>query len=104
MKVGRVTRGRPSTFDLPRTPETDPFLELKTTTRLRGNNMESWADLLDDPAKVRSIYGDDVPSLDSVHLHEITLHRDGARLTLRFDLSKYPTDPPKKWQAQGFNT
>lgn len=66
--------------------------------------MASWMDLLDDPTSVRAIYGDDVPSLESVHLHEITLHSDGARVTLRFDLSRYPADPPRKWQVQGFNT
>lgn len=66
--------------------------------------MTTWLDALDDPQGIRAIYGDDVPSLTAVPIHEVCLHRDGPRVVLRFDLPRYPTDPPQKWTAQGFNT
>lgn len=64
--------------------------------------MTTWLDAVDDARAVRAIYGDDVPSLTAVPVHEIRLHRDGPRVTLRFDLSSYPATPPRKWA--GLNT
>ncbi|GDY34055.1 Imm50 family immunity protein [Gandjariella thermophila] len=66
--------------------------------------MAAWLDLLEDAASVRSIYNDQSPALDPIRLHEISLHTDGGRATLRFDLPEYPESPPKKWRLQGFNT
>lgn len=63
----------------------------------------TWLDVLDDERGVRAIYGDEPPSLQRVTLHEVCLHRDGPRVTLRLDLPEYPSSPPKKWSTQGFN-
>ncbi|WP_076842588.1 MULTISPECIES: Imm50 family immunity protein [Protofrankia] len=65
--------------------------------------MASWPDVLDDPRSIQAIYDDRTPPLESVVLHEISLHRDGPRVVLRFDLPEYPTHPPKKWLNQGLN-
>lgn len=66
--------------------------------------MTTWLDAVDDPRALRAIYGDDVPPLTAVPVHEICLHRDGPRLVLRLDLPRYPLAPPAKWTAQGFDT
>lgn len=62
-----------------------------------------WLDLIDDDRGVRAIYGDKPPALGRVVLHEVTLHRDGPRAVLRFDLPEYPTEPPRKWLDLRFN-
>ena len=65
--------------------------------------MATWLDLLEDDRGLSAIYGDEVPSLTCVALHEISLHRDGPRVTLRFDLPEYPVHPPEKWLVNEFN-
>jgi hypothetical protein len=66
--------------------------------------MTNWLDALDDSRGIRAIYGDDVPPLTGVTMNEVCLHHDGPRVVLRFDLSRYPANPPKKWADQGFTT
>lgn len=61
-----------------------------------------WADHLQDAAPIRSIFPA-TPSLESVCLHEVRLHQDGPRLSLRFDLNSFPENPPTKWRAAGYN-
>ncbi|WP_374250829.1 Imm50 family immunity protein [Micromonospora sp. R77] len=63
----------------------------------------SWVDLLLEPRGIRAIYGEDPPTLTAVDLHDLVLHRDGPRATLRLDLAQFPRKPPKKWADQGFN-
>ena len=65
--------------------------------------MSGWVDLLSEPHGIRAIYGEDLPTLTSVDLHELVLHRDGPRATLRFDLGQFPRKPPKKWDEKCFN-
>ena len=55
-----------------------------------------------NPEAIERVFGDS-PSLENVSIHEIGLHRDGPRVTLRFDVPEYPKNPPAKWKAQGFN-
>lgn len=64
--------------------------------------MATWVDALSDAGPIKGVYRQEVPSLAGVVLHEICLHRDGPRITLRFDLPSFPADPPKKWVDQGF--
>lgn len=66
--------------------------------------MNSWVDILEDPHSIRAIYGSDVPSLTTVQLHEVCLHRDGPSITLRFDLPEFPAAPPQKWLEAVCNT
>lgn len=66
--------------------------------------MTNWLDSLDDSRPVRAIYGDYLPSLTAVVLHEICLHEDGPRATLKIDLSEFPSRPPRKWLQEQLNT
>lgn len=65
--------------------------------------MNNWLDFIEDATSVIAIYGDNLPTLEGVDLHEVSLHRDGPRVHLRFDLPVFPGQPPKKWSAANFN-
>jgi hypothetical protein len=65
--------------------------------------MISWLDIISNPDGIIAIFGDEKPILEGIDLHEIVLHRDGPRITFRFDLPKFPSKPQKKWQLQGYN-
>jgi hypothetical protein len=64
----------------------------------------SWLDLLSDDKPIRSIFGETIPTLEGADLHEVSLHHDGPRVMLRFDLADFPKTPPRKWVIQGANT
>ena len=66
--------------------------------------MNSWTNLLIDRRKISSIFTDKEPSLHHVDLHDIIFHRDGPKITLRFNTTSYPSEPPKKWIIQKCNT
>lgn len=51
---------------------------------------------------IESIYSQ-APSLDRVRLHEVRLHQDGPRISLRLDLNEFPDNPPRKWIVGNFN-
>lgn len=59
----------------------------------------NWVELLLNPVVIRSIYGDRIPSLSGVEIHEFRLRRDGSDVEVRFDLSEFPEDPPEKWKT-----
>lgn len=63
----------------------------------------NWLKALTESKQIEAIFGEEVPSLEAVDLHELIVHRDGPRVILRFDLSTYPSHPPKKWSLQGYN-
>lgn len=65
--------------------------------------MRNWTDSLENPDALLAIYGNSVPTLRGVVLHEMTVNRDGPRLMLRFDVNTFPETPPKKWVVSGFN-
>lgn len=65
--------------------------------------MNYWTNFLLNAEKIAAIFPGEVPSLVDVDLHEVVLHRDGPRITLRFDLANYPKVAPKKWEMQKFN-
>jgi hypothetical protein len=56
---------------------------------------------IQNPESLASLYSS--PSLIGVALHEVSLHRDGLTLSLRFYLAQFPDRPPKKWHP-AFNT
>ena len=64
----------------------------------------SWTAHLTDATAVRRLFGGEPPALRHTRIHEVTVSRDGPRVTLRVDLPGYPIDPPAKWAQQGFNT
>lgn len=65
--------------------------------------MNNWLEFISDAAPLKAVYGQDIPSLHGVDFHGIDIHRDGPRVLLRFDLPEFPSHPPKKWVAAGFN-
>lgn len=65
--------------------------------------LSDWIRFLADARALQGIYGADIPSLHDVDLHEVSLHRDGPRATLRFDLATFPASPSAKWIAAGCN-
>ena len=62
-----------------------------------------WYELAENPQAISELYSD-VPSLESVHLIEVSLHRDGTRMSLKVALPRFPDKPPARWKAQGYNT
>ncbi|WP_332630916.1 Imm50 family immunity protein [Citrobacter sp. ESBL3] len=66
--------------------------------------MNSWIDTLVDKKKLTSIFNDEEPSLYNVDIHDVIFHRDGPRISIRFNLRDYPSSPPKKWKIQKYNT
>ena len=65
--------------------------------------MERWTDFLMNPQAISAIYGEDVPSLNSINLHFIKLHHDGPTAKLGFRFKDFPTNPPKKWLKEECN-
>ncbi len=64
----------------------------------------SWVDSLDDARSITAVFGQAAVLSGSVNVHEFVVHRDGPQVRLRFDLDDFPTDPPRKWLIDGFNT
>lgn len=65
--------------------------------------MKYWMELLVDARSIQTIYGENVPTLDGIDLHEVVLKRDGPSVLVRFDLNCFPMHPPKKWEMGCFN-
>jgi hypothetical protein len=63
-----------------------------------------WTSLIENPASIGAIYGNDLPSLNDVHLHEISFI-NGVELecNLKFDLRDLPPSLPLKWKQRGVN-
>lgn len=53
----------------------------------------NWVRLLENPVVIRSIFGDTIPSLSGVDIHEFRLRRDGSSVGVRFNLSEFPGGP-----------
>ena len=66
--------------------------------------MTNWIEFLVNSQPIKSIYGDCTPSLNNVDVHSIIFNRDGPTVSIKLNLNEYPTKPPKKWEAQKFNT
>lgn len=62
-----------------------------------------WIDALSNPQRVLAIYGAEPPTLESVHIHEVCLDRNGPTLKIRLDLSTVPARMPEKWRRDGLN-
>jgi|SRR5581483_3138932 len=60
-----------------------------------------WYELAENPQAISALYSE-APSLQSVHLKEIHLHRDGPRMTLMIDLSQFPDRIPARWKLRGY--
>ena len=60
-----------------------------------------WSDLVDNPEFIRQLYAVE-PGLENVKIHEVNLHRDGPRLSVRFEIQDFPTNIPKKWSGINF--
>ena len=55
-----------------------------------------WYEVCLNPAAMTHLY-EVPPPLDRVEVHEVILHRDGPRLTLRIELPAFPDNPPPRW-------
>ncbi|HKX27143.1 MAG TPA: Imm50 family immunity protein [Blastocatellia bacterium] len=64
--------------------------------------MARWYELADNPKAITELY-ETVPALERLDLHELLLHRDGPRLTLKANLYPFPEIPPDRWVRNGFN-
>jgi Immunity protein 50 len=62
----------------------------------------TWIKYVGNKQSVESIFSK-APSLAEVRLHEIRLHQDGPRISLRLDLNEFPDNPPPKWVVGKFN-
>ncbi len=62
----------------------------------------SWLNILENSKFLTSVYSKE-PSLSQVRLHEVFLHEDGPRLSLRFDFPEYPDRPTRDWIVRGYN-
>lgn len=61
-----------------------------------------WHELAENPKAMAQLYKT-VPSLEGLELHELLLHRDGPRLTLKADLACFPDAPPDRWMKDGYS-
>ena len=64
----------------------------------------SWVENLDDVRPIRAVFGETVALSNEINVHDVVIHRDGPEVRLRFDLEAFPSDPPRKWLVDGFNT
>jgi hypothetical protein len=66
-------------------------------------HVSDWLSFLDDQRPITAIFGEAVPALNGVTIHELTVNYNGGYVLVNFDLPEFPKDPPKKWVNQGFN-
>lgn len=86
-----------------KTHDLDRYQGQEITTHGERMKAPNWTEFVLDARPIEAIFGANPPSLASVDLHEINLHRDGPRVLLRFDLREFPAKPPSKWSNSGFN-
>ena len=55
-----------------------------------------WYDKLIQNNSLKQLYID-VPALTDVEINQISLKRDGAEVSIIFELPVYPDNPPAKW-------
>jgi hypothetical protein len=60
-----------------------------------------WHELAENPKAMSQLYKT-VPSLEGLEPHELLLHRDGPRLTLKADFPCFPDAPPDRWVREGY--
>lgn len=59
----------------------------------------SWIECLGNKSSIASLFSTP-PALRDVRIHEITLHQDGPRVTVRIDLNELPDQVPSKWTTK----
>lgn len=57
-----------------------------------------WYDGIDRNTFIKQIYTK-VPELPNVRIDAISLKRDGTEVSVVFDMSVYPDNPPEKWNG-----
>lgn len=55
-----------------------------------------WCDCLDRNYFLKQLYND-VPDLNKVQIHRISVERDGEQINIVFAMPAYPDNPPEKW-------
>jgi hypothetical protein len=61
-----------------------------------------WIDLVGSAEFLRKLFPE-APSLHGVRVLEVSLHQDGPRALIRFDLNEFPKQPPAKWMQSRAN-
>jgi len=64
----------------------------------------SWLDAVEDGRGVLAVWGGQAPALTGIDVQALNFSHNGPTVVLAFTLPDYPTDPPAKWAAQGFDT
>lgn len=62
-----------------------------------------WLNLVQNPEPIKNIYSN-TPLLTGVRIKSLELRQDGPLLIMRIDLPEYPSNPPIKWEKEGFDT
>jgi Immunity protein 50 len=64
-----------------------------------------WTDFIENPKSLFSIFGEEIVSLSNAKLVETKIEYGlDLNISIRFDLSQYPSNPPKKWVINQNNT
>jgi hypothetical protein len=64
-----------------------------------------WIEHILHPQIVRSIFKDEIPSLNQIWLHRMSLEfGSDPTCSLGFDLNQFPNPAPAKWLQREFNT
>ena len=66
--------------------------------------MDRWYNYVESIESLKSIYGEDIPSLKEIKVKEIIFYQDGPRIVSKIDLPVLPKSLPVKWKAKGYNT
>lgn len=78
------------------------YLVQRPIIRLRKSELIMWTNLIHNPEFIRQLYTAE-PNLLNTKIHEVTLHRDGPKLSIRFEITELPNNVPKKWATSAFN-
>lgn len=62
-----------------------------------------WFELAENPEVITELYYE-VPSLQTIDLHEIALYEERAKMVLRADLNRFADKPPTSWIKRNYNT
>ena len=63
-----------------------------------------WVTLIENKDIIKALYGDFIPELNNVYLHEIkVINGEDIQCYLRFDINALPQKLPEKWVAKKVN-
>ena len=63
-----------------------------------------WIDFIENKRQISAIFGDELPTPDSLKIKNIEFDYLRQSVRLKADLSCYPANPTEKWRLGKFNT